>query len=226
MRDLYVRLPRTATRKNAPSFALLLERVEPKASSPVDFYGRHLKPGQTIEEHELWPTENYPAIPVLLETCQIVFTGRGHNRNPYERVLWIYQVRKREWRQVAHVSAHRPEEWIPVLLPVLLRLVKPAITPPEPDLHSAARRIAAVVEGELLGVPDNTRRIHLLQHAYDYLSQRSTDLRSSPKLYQIPLRPADPDDFFEGLLKPTAPDEIGWTVRDAEAANYLGSRWT
>lgn len=208
-------MPRTATRKKAPSFGKLLERIEPHAESAYDFYGKLIPPGKTIEEHELWPTSNYPAIPVYLETCQICFEGKGHRRNPYEYILWIWQVRNQAWRQVARVSAHRPEEWIAVLLPVALRLVTPKVEPPEPDLRDAARRIASLVEYELFGVVDNRRRAHLLQLTHDYLCQRSADMGETRKLYQIPLRPIP--DFFADLLAPTSPDIIGFTVKESEA---------
>jgi hypothetical protein len=221
VRDLLIRLPRTATRPKAPSWATLLERVEPRADWDSDFHGTFMTPGKTIEEHELWPTANYPAIPVLLERCQVCFEGRGHNRNPMEYILWIYQVRKREWRQVAHVSAHHPEDWIPVIRNVALRLVKPAVNPPEPDLHTAARRIAAVVESELLSLYDNRQRSHLLELSHNYLGQRAADLGESKKFYQIPLRP---DDYFEELLVPTSPDHIGWTVSERDEAAAIPFR--
>jgi hypothetical protein len=207
MRDISVRIPRTATRRNAPSFATLLEKVDPGASSAFDFHGKILTPGQTIEEHDLWPTSNYPAIPVLLERCQVCFEGHGHNRNPMEHILWIYQVRKREWRQVAHASSHGMGDWIPALLPLALRLVKPAQIPAEPDLHTLARRIAAVVDFEMGTLEDNRQRLRLLELAHDYLCQRRSDVFSSRLLYQMPLRPYD---YFEELALPAEPDSLGW----------------
>jgi hypothetical protein len=216
MPDVLVRLPRTATRSKAPSYATLLEKVDPHATSPHDFYGKYMRPGATVEERELWPTENYPAIPVLLEECQIVFTGRGHNRNPMEYLLWIYQVSKSEWRQVAHVSAHHPEEWISSLLPVLLRLVKPAVAPPEPDLHNAACRIAGTVTTELHGLSNNSQRSQLLQLTHSYMCQRHSDFGSSRKLYGKPLESRD--DFFDGLLLPAAADELGWSEAERDRA--------
>jgi len=208
-----VRLPRTATRRNAFSHGLLLERVDPHATTAMDFFGVFLTPGTVINEIDLWPSVTYPAVPVFLETCQICFSGRGHHRNPLERILWIYKVRKREWRQVVHISAHTPEEWIPVIVPAALQLVKPAVNPPEPDIHQAARRIAGVIEQELLSMADNKQRVLLLQHAHDYLSLRTSDVGGSRKLYQIPLRPPS-QDGIEDLLLPCRSDEVGWLVRD------------
>jgi hypothetical protein len=168
-------------------------------------------PGAIVDETELWPTDSYPAVPVLLETCQIVFSGRGHHKNPLEHILWIYSHKAKEWRQVAHVSAHQPEEWIPPIAAVAAKYVHPRVIPPAPDLHQAARRIAALIETELLSLPDNGHRRNLLQTAVDYLALRNADIGASPKAYQMPLR--SHDHFFE-LDLPADPINSGWSLRE------------
>jgi hypothetical protein len=210
----HVRLPRSATRRNAPSWAWLLERVDPHATTALDFYGRIMTPGAIINEIELWPTENYPAVPILLECCQIVFSGRGHHKNPLEHIIWIYSQKKREWRQIAHVSAHRPEEWIPPIAAVAAKYVHPRVIPPTPDLHQAARRIASVIELELFSLPDNVHRRDLLQTAVDYLALRNADIGATRKTYQMPLRS---DDYFSQLELPTNPLNTGWSLRERMA---------
>ena len=213
-------LPRTATRRDAHSSAVLLERVEPGATTAFAFRGTFMVPGMAVDDSELWPSPQYPAIPVLLEICQVCFSGRGHNRNPYEYILWLYQVKQRRWRQVARVSAHHPEEWIPVLLPVALRLVQPAIAPPEPDLHAAANRIIAVVEHELPELPDNLKRAHLLQLTHNYLCQRYADMESAPTLYQMPLKR---DECFADVSLPAEPDAVGCSIQELEEVKQAKS---
>jgi hypothetical protein len=208
-----IRLPRTATRRNAPSFAWLLERVDPAAVTALDFYGRMMTPGAIVDESELWPTATYPAVPVLLETCQLIFTGRGHHKNPLEHILWIYSVRTREWRQIAHVSAHHAEEWIPPIAAVAAKYCNPRIKPPEPDLHQAARRIAAVIESELVQLQDNRQRRELLQVAVDYLAFRHADIGSTARLYQMPLSAAAVG-MLDELQYGSNPLDRGWSLRD------------
>jgi hypothetical protein len=208
-----VRLPRTATRPKAYSAGLLIQRLEPHPTSALDFFGRLLAPGEQIAESDLWPTEHWPAIPVYLETCQLQFSGRGHHRNPYERILWIYELRRAEWRQVAHVSALTPEEWIPVLAPVAQRFLTPRTAPPAPDVNGAATRIAALVETELLALPERSSRALLLQHAWDYLALRRADIGTSRKTYQLPLR-SPKDDPAAELLLPGLQDQSGWSPKD------------
>lgn len=204
-----VRLPRTATRRNAPSFAWLLERVDPGATSALDFIGRMMTPGAIVNEMDLWPTESYPAVPVLKETCQVEFSGRGHHKNPLEHILWIYSQRKREWRQVARVSAHRAEEWVPVIAAAAVKYVHPRLQPPDPDLHQAARRIATVIESELFSLPDNRVRSELLQTAVDYLTVRHSDFGSQRKLYQMPLSRGE--EYLQDIGAPIDDLSTGWT---------------
>lgn len=210
-----VRLPRTATRPKAYSAGLLIERMEPHPTSALDFFGRLLGPGEEIAEADLWPTEHWPTIPIFIEHCQLEFSGRkGERRSPYEHIVWIYELRKREWRQVAHVSAVRPEEWIPALAPVALRFLQPRTAPPEPEVHGAARRIAQLVETELLALPHRASRSMLLQKAWDLLAMRRADIGISRKVYQLPLRTTK-EDTLDDLLLPGLQDQAGWSHRDA-----------
>lgn len=213
MNERLVRIPRTATRPQRlyrdREWAKLLERVEPEPRTGFDFYGKLLTPGASVPETELWPTENYPPIPVLLESCQICFEGRGHNRNPIEYILWIYQLRKHEWKQVARCSSHR-SEWVYSIGHVARKFAFPRQIPPAPDLWSAARRIAAVVELELLQLTDNAQRLELLQCAHDCLAGRASNLMASGRLYQMPLQPP----MFEDLALGAEPDQVGLSVRE------------
>ena len=222
---MLVRLPRTATRRKALSHAQLLERFEPNASDPFDFYGKLVTPGATIEEHELWPTEHYPAVPIIHETCQLCFSGRGHHRNPYEHILWSYRRKERAFRQVARVSTHHYEDWIRAFLPVLRRLMQPPQRELSPDLHTAARRIAAVIEGELLGVYDNDQRSSLLQTAYEYMSARRADIGRTKKLYQLPL--PEYEEFFRELALPVHPEIVGLSAEELDTPDgrYGASRF-
>jgi hypothetical protein len=193
---------------------MLLEKVDPGAVTALDFHGRMMTPGAIVDELDLWPTDTYPAVPVLHETCQICFAGRGHHKNPLEHILWIYSVRLREWRQIAHVSAHHPEDWIPHIARVAAKYVHPRVIPPPPELHQAARRIATVIESELFCMPDNRARAELLQSAVDYMALRSADMGAKRQLYQMPLR-SPQDDYLDELRYPVDPAVSGWSVRES-----------
>jgi hypothetical protein len=62
-----VKIPRTSARSATGICAKLLYRVDPNSLNGYGFEGAYMRPGRTIDESALWPTKQYPKIPVLLE---------------------------------------------------------------------------------------------------------------------------------------------------------------
>jgi hypothetical protein len=90
-----VRSPRSPSRSEPLAFAKLLSRVDPKAENGAGFEGVIIRPGRTVPESYLWPTEKFPKTPILLE-----FAGRqgicgcGRERDVLESLytLWRYDL--------------------------------------------------------------------------------------------------------------------------------------
>lgn len=89
-----VRIPRTCQSRNVLTYAKLLLRVYPERRINA-YEGKLLKPGAVIDETDLWPSAEYPAIPLLLEYAgtdgsKRDGSKRGHNRAHDIYVLWRY----------------------------------------------------------------------------------------------------------------------------------------
>src|ERR1017187_3112820 len=71
-----VRIPSSAIRRSQLVFAKLIERVLPRAFSGFDLPGPFFRPGSEVEEKDLWPSDQYPKRPILIEGAGISKPGR------------------------------------------------------------------------------------------------------------------------------------------------------
>jgi hypothetical protein len=82
------------------------------------FAGVFLRSGAVVDGASLWPTSDYPAIPLLIEFAGSDRSGRGHNRSLDIHVLWRFDGRA--FREVARVKS-QGREWVFDFLPIVER---------------------------------------------------------------------------------------------------------
>jgi hypothetical protein len=120
------------------------------------FAGSLLRAGAFVEESALWPTPDYPLVPLLIEYAGPDGPGRGHNRSPAVYVLWRYVPPRQEFEEVARVRSHGAE-WVHDLRPIVEReLVRPAIDHNARGRATAAQ-LAALIDGALDDLEDEGR---------------------------------------------------------------------
>ena len=111
---MFITIPRSTPGRRERTYAQLVMRVHPHRALP--FEGRMFKTGSRVEEAELHPSSEYPAVPILIEYAGSDRTGRGHNRSPDVHVLW--QFVDGVWNELARVRSHGPE-WMVHLRPIV-----------------------------------------------------------------------------------------------------------
>lgn len=107
-----ISIPRTAKSRREACYATLIRRI---VANPTGFafQGTSLRCGAVIDESDLWPSDEYPRTPLLVEyagrdfDAQLEYdpSGAGHRRRPDLRVLWRYDRRKHVWRELARCSS-------------------------------------------------------------------------------------------------------------------------
>jgi hypothetical protein len=148
-----VKIPRTAARRAERCYARLVLRATRRAPF---FDGPLLRAGAFVEESALWPTPDYPLIPLLIEYAGSDGSGLGHNRSRDVHVLWRYVRARQDFEEVARVASHGAE-WVYDLRPIVEReLVRPAIDDNARG-RAAASRLAALIDGALDELEDAGR---------------------------------------------------------------------
>ena len=111
MREVQVRIPRSALVRNEPTYAKLLFRVvrEPNFG-PWSYKGRIVKCGSWINETELRPDPTWPVVPVLLECAGRVpgvlyRADSGHKRCEDLYVLWRWDGQ--DWCEVCRMQSQQ-----------------------------------------------------------------------------------------------------------------------
>ena len=153
------------------SFAKLLYRVDPEALSGFGFHGKICRPGARIPEAELWPTEEYPARPVLLEYVA------GHGRREYQTqadgalyVLWAYDHHAHEWAELGRANG-TSTEWVITLQPLAVNALTPRKPPARADVSAIASRIVSFLDGELTKLESGERH-EILDAVHNQLASR------------------------------------------------------
>lgn len=168
-----IRIPRSVVRRDAMSFAKLLSKVSPNASTGFEFEGTFLRPGARIDHAALWPTPQHPRVPVLLECAGSDGTGWGHRRSPLIYILWRYDQDQGEWIELAR-AVGQAWDWCEVLGPVAARaLAEQLPVRPPPDVGALAQRMARLLDDEL-GAVAPEERWKLLAIIHDQLAWRFT----------------------------------------------------
>lgn len=167
----HVRLPRTPN-SHGLSYAILIRRVHPHRTMGDVFEGRRVRPGANLTAAELWPTPDYPEVPLLLEYAASDRSGSGHRRRSHHLyLLWEFLQDANEWRELARANAEALE-WIEVLRPAAMRHLKDARRESEAALaEMATARILTVLELELDVLADAERR-NFLGMVYEQFTAR------------------------------------------------------
>lgn len=170
---MMVRVPRSCPRRAEPCYAKLLCRAAPDAQSGFDFEGTFLRAGGLFPESALWPSPQYPQVPLLLEFAGSDCSGWGHRRSSALYLLWRYQ--DGEWREVARTAAES-NEWCAVLAPVAARLLQQDGRPKPMAVEALADRIRRLLEAEFdRAGPDDRWKVAAIVH--DQLAVRLVDPR-------------------------------------------------
>ena len=170
MAERTVWLPRSAERRGATNFLKLLCRINAYVRSGFDFLGRLLRPGARIPESDLWPSPEYPRVPLVLEGVQLDFSGHGHNRNAATFILWRYDRDTQQWIEAARSSAPGAR-WVHDLAPIARRLLGDTRVWPDPAPAEICERFATILEGELAAVTHQVR-IEVLSRLHDHCAGR------------------------------------------------------
>lgn len=165
-----IRIPNSATRRGGIAFVKLLNWVNEPATTGFDFDGRLLRPGQQIDEAELWPSEDWPGVPVLLECAGITEPGWGHRRSSYCYIVWQYDREAGEWREVARTTAV-DSEWCYVLGPIARRLVVGEVLPrPRREIIDLADQLIIAINEVVLSHLTESDAAAVLARLHDILA--------------------------------------------------------
>jgi hypothetical protein len=149
-----IRIPSSAPRKSPVAYAKLLRRVRVPARSGFDVEGEFLKPGTLVDERALRPSPAWPATPLLVECAGIARPGRKGNPSEYLYILWLYDVGRHEWIELARARS-ATWDWVVDLAPIAARSINGTRT--TADLHRVEKRIFNFLQAELDGVPECDR---------------------------------------------------------------------
>lgn len=167
-----VRIPNSRASRNGLTYARLLLRVLPRGTMATAFEGQLFKPGALIDEAALWPTDEYPRIPILLEYAGSDHSGRGHHRSKDIYLLWRYDGARGQWIELVRCHSERAE-WIEHLRPVALEVL--GRVPVLVDGEVAARisaRVVGVLDQELERLTCNERHV-VMAFVYQAFSARA-----------------------------------------------------
>jgi hypothetical protein len=167
-----IRIPRSATRRNTITYAKLLRWVNEPALTGFDFEGELLRPGEMLDEAALWPSEDWPRTPVLLECAGSDAPGWGHRRTPLTYILWRFEAG--QWRELARTSA-TSSEWCLILGPVARQAVVGEIpSRPARECAEIADELYRAIEEVVLRQLTNADRAAVLARLHDTLAAQIT----------------------------------------------------
>lgn len=154
-------------------YAKLLLRVYPRrygqdGKDPFD--GQLMKQGAVIEQHELWPSADYPSTPILLEYAgtdrQLPYRPGRLANSIY--ILWRYDLVRCEWVEVTRALA-KDAGWLVQIVPVAYEEIA-RNSPPRDATYAAAvsRRILDALDNELdrLTIDDRDLVMHFVYEQF------------------------------------------------------------
>jgi hypothetical protein len=142
-----VRIPRTAVSRRERTYAQLIQRVH-YTSQWKPFDGPLLRCGSVIDEAELWPAQDFPDVPLLLEYAGNDRSGRGHNRSNSIYILWRYDRDRNAFVEVMRCVS-KNAGWIDQVRAVAIIELKVGFER-DPEMASkVSARIIIVLDREL-----------------------------------------------------------------------------
>jgi hypothetical protein len=168
-----VHIPKTCEYRGALTYATLLSRVYPRRTWNA-FEGKRFKPGALIDEAELWPGPEFPAIPVLLEYAGDDRTGRSGRRPNHTYLLWRYDRKNALWVELARCTGQDGGDWIEYIKPIArLELARDA--EPIDARHAAAVSVLVLAALDLELEKLSTEDRHLvMSFVYREFTARAT----------------------------------------------------
>jgi hypothetical protein len=161
-----VSIPRTNQDRRQQTCAQLIHRVNRRGLVP--FEGRFFKTGRAVEEADLRPAEDWPAVPLLVEYAGNERSGHGHNRSRDIHILW--KLENHEWIELARVTSHGPEWWYH-LKPIVMREIRSTEINFVELARQASVRVMELLDLELDRLPGEGRE-RLLSFISDQFSAR------------------------------------------------------
>lgn len=164
-----VPIPNSRLSRSEMGYAKLLLRVYPRRTNGLDpFDGQLLKPGAIVEQAELWPTQEYPPVPLLLEYAGSDQSGRGHKRSNSIHILWRFELVRSEWTEVAR-AVSQGDDWRAYLVPIAFAEISRG-APPRDATYAAGvcGRILGALDSELdrLTIDDRNMVMHFVYEQF------------------------------------------------------------
>lgn len=168
-----VAIPKSAVGRGERTYARLVRSVT-RSASGLAFEGKLLRCGDSIEESELWPDDDYPAVPLLIEFAGRAVVGRGHNRSSWLYILWRFEPHAHVWRELAR-TASVGAEWVDYLRPIALLEMGRKRADPDDVAARVSRRVLIVLDGELDCLADDERLL-AISLIYEQVTARLAEL--------------------------------------------------
>lgn len=178
-----IQLPRSSPSRRERGYLCLIRRVSDNPTA-IAFDGKHFRCGSAIDDAELWPDEEWPVTPLLLEYAgldhdaplQRLASGYGGKRRPAMHVLWRYERDRRGWRQLARASSV-DNDWVPHFVAIArLELARDGrrVAPVEIATRVSDRWLEAL-DRELRAL-DTEERAMVLGFVFEQITARVVDL--------------------------------------------------
>jgi hypothetical protein len=169
-----VKLPCSSARTSREKFVKLLSSVDPEAEHGFGFEGAFYRPGATLTDAELRPTDAFPVVPIALEYMRGPAYGiPGRKRSDSIYILWRYDDHSNSWRELGRAISFA-WEWAVELRPIAVRALREARggnLEVMPDLPAIAGRIASFLDGELKPL-ERSHRMKVLGVLHDTFAAR------------------------------------------------------
>jgi hypothetical protein len=174
-----------STWRNPDNWALLVMHVDTEARYILGFDGRPLRPGSRIPLASLWPTPEYPKIPVVLEAAvpEHLLRGPARRHQPNTRILWRFDPELKTWSEIARVLTDSGT-WAMDLRAIAARLLEESHGPRIfKSLDDVVDRVCCALDEEIkqLRKPDRQRAVPIL---YDIIFSRL--VRQLPRDWRLP----------------------------------------
>jgi|SRR5215831_12299996 len=166
---LQVKIPRTWTGRNRDGYALLIRRIMPSEGFSF-LQGRFFRPGRRVDLAELWPTPDYPIVPLVVEFAGRIRPDDGRRPFPDLHVLWRYNAQRNDWEERIRFIDSGPQ-WLYDLREILRDEMRRPPIDHAGLAHEAITRVLRVMEGEL-GELEDEGRLAALAGLYDHVTSR------------------------------------------------------